>query len=98
MLSSFPKTAELIQIAKRVVWFKDPLDTLNNPIHFMSYLMTYGFYEDVKTVKKYATEEDFLAVLECAPPGVFDPRSWAYWNLMCNRLPIPAMPTRKFGE
>jgi hypothetical protein len=96
MITSFPKTPELLQIAKRVVWFKEPEDTLDNPVHFLSYLMTYGFYEDVKIVKKYATMEDFSYTLEHAAPGVFDPRSWAYWNLMCHHFPAPPLPTRKY--
>ena len=95
MIATFPKTPELLQIAKRVVWFKEPEDTLENPVHFLTYLMTYGFYEDVKVVKQYVALEDFSYVLEHASPGVFDPRSWAYWNLMCNHLPIPPMPQRK---
>jgi hypothetical protein len=28
------------------------------------------------------------------PAGIFDPRSWAYWNLVCSRRPEPPMPVR----
>jgi hypothetical protein len=34
-------------------------------------------------------------VLEHPPPGVFDARSWAYWNLvLAGRPPAPPLPTR----
>jgi len=89
-----PKTPELLQIAKRVVWFKDPENTLENPIHFLAYLMTYGFLEDVKIVRRYLTLKDFGEALDHAPPGVFDSRSWAYWNLICHRDPTRPLPRR----
>jgi hypothetical protein len=34
---------------------------------------------------RLVSERDFEEVLEHAPPGVFDARSWAYWNLKCGR-------------
>lgn len=94
-LKALPKNPELLQVARRVVWFKKPEDTLNNPIHFLAYLMTYGFYEDIQIVRNYLTLEDFAVALEHAPPGVFDPRSWAYWHLICHRHPLPPLPERK---
>lgn len=97
MISSFPKTPELLKIAQRVVWFKQPENTLEHPVHFLAYLMTYGFVEDVKIVKQYSTSEDFAYALEHAPPGVFDTRSWNYWNLMYDHIPIPPMPQRSYN-
>lgn len=34
--------------------------------------------------------------LERAPPGIIDPRSWAYWHSKMGRYPAPPMPTRSF--
>jgi hypothetical protein len=31
------------------------------------------------------------------PPGIIDPRSWAYWNLKLGRDPTPPMPARRFA-
>lgn len=98
MTIKLPKTDELLNVAKRVVWFKEPEETLENPYHFLAYLMTYGFYEDVKVVRKYLSSKDFGEALEHAPPGVFDSRSWVYWNLMCKRHPAPPMPKRMLGD
>jgi len=30
-------------------------------------------------------EAGFAAALDVAPPGIFDERSWAYWNILANR-------------
>jgi hypothetical protein len=37
---------------------------------------------------------DFREALDHAPPGVFDARSWAYWNLKYGRAPVPPLPVR----
>ncbi len=94
-MDKLPKTQELLKVAKRVVWFKEPEDTLDNPMHFLTYLMTYGFPEDIQVVRKYLSLEDFKYCLEHPQPGVFDPRSWAYWNIVCGKYPVPPIPTRK---
>lgn len=94
MTIKLPMEPELLEIASRVVWFKSPQDTLSNPIHFLAYLMTYGIYEDVKIVNKYLTMQDFSEALDNIPPGIMDPRSWAYWHVMCDKMPIPPMPKR----
>lgn len=80
---TLPQTPELIALAKRIVWFKEPESTLDNPIHFLACLMTYCTVEDLRIIKKYLTTKDFKYVLEHAPPGVFDPCSWQYWNVIC---------------
>jgi len=30
------------------------------------------------------------------PAGIFDRRSWVYWNLRHHRDPVPPLPARKF--
>lgn len=39
----------------------------------------------------------FREALDRAPPGVIDPRSWAYWSCNMGRYPTPTMPTRPLG-
>ncbi|MGH9789801.1 MAG: hypothetical protein ACRD5W_01205 [Candidatus Acidiferrales bacterium] len=60
--------------------------------------MTYGTVQDVVTTEKYFSPEDFRQALENAPPGVFDPRSWAYWNTVLGHVPVPPMPRRRFPQ
>ena len=92
---SLPNTPELKAVARRVIWFEKPDDALQNPIHFLTYLLTYGTHEDVKSVRKYLTDSELLYVLDNVAPGIMDPRSWSYWNLMLNRYPPPPMPVRQ---
>jgi len=95
-MKSLSATPEMLNVARRVVWFKEPDDALRDPVHFLAHVMTYGTIEDLRVVKRVVDISDFAEVLEHAPPGVFDPRSWSYWNLMCGRKPAPPMPSRGF--
>lgn len=87
---------EMLRVAHEVVWFKAPAETLEDPTFFLAHLMTYGTADEINAVKKYFTADDFRRALENAPPGVFDARSWAYWNTVFGRLPVPPMPKRRF--
>jgi hypothetical protein len=46
---------ELVRVAKRMVWFKPPEETLEDTAFFLAHVMTYGTVEDVVTAKKYYT-------------------------------------------
>ena len=94
-MKPLPKTPALLAVAKRVVWFKEPADALADPVHFLAHVMTYGTVEDLRVVESVVGEMEILEVLDHAPAGVFDPRSWAYWNLKCGRVPAPALPVRQ---
>lgn len=88
-------TPELLRVAQRVVWFKEPADALRDPVHFLAHVMTYGTVEDLQAVSNVVGREEFREVLERAPAGVFDARSWTYWNLLVGRVPTPPMPVRR---
>jgi len=89
-----PPTEALLAVAPRVIWFEDPARALADPARFLAYVMTYGLPEDVAVVRSYVGPEGFAEALAKAPPGIFDERSWAYWNIMAGRYPVPPMPTR----
>jgi hypothetical protein len=93
-MKSVPATTESLKVAQRVVWFKDPAEALANPIHFLAHVMTYGTLEDIVALNTIVTPGQFREALERAPPGIFDPRSWAYWNVKFGRDPVPPMPVR----
>lgn len=95
-MKALPLTTELIHIARRVVWFEDPNQALADPIRFAVYAMTYGTHEDMKVLRQYLSDEDLKEALLGAPPGIFDGRSWAYWNLKFGRYPTPPIPQRIF--
>lgn len=93
-MKPLPVTPELLTVARRVVWFKEPEEALAEPVHFLAHVMTFGTVEDLKALRGVVGQEEFREVLDHAPPGVFDPRSWAYWNLKCGRRPTPPLPIR----
>lgn len=95
-MKSLHPTPELLAVAEKTVWFKEPAATLTNPAHFIAYTLTYGTPADVKILRKYVDDDGLRKALDHAPPGVFDGRSWAYWNLMVGRYPAPPMPQRRF--
>ena len=93
-MKTLPLTPELLNVARRVVWFKEPEKTLADPVHFLAHVMTYGTVEDLQALRGVVGKEEFREVLDHAPPGVFDSRSWAYWNLKCGKQPTPPLPSR----
>jgi hypothetical protein len=93
-MKPLPETPELLAVAERVVWFKPPAEALAEPVHFLAHVMTWGTVEDLRTVVGVVGPDDFRETLENAPPGVFDARSWAYWNLKYGRQPAPPLPVR----
>ena len=93
-MKKLPRTQEMHRVARRVVWFKEPDEALDDPIHFLAHVMTYGMEDDLRVVREVVGDLAFCEVLRCAPPGIFDRRSWAYWNLRCGNAPDTPLPHR----
>jgi hypothetical protein len=89
-----PHNADLLGVAPRVMWFEQPERALAEPIRFLTYVMTYATPEEIAVVGRYVALDDFREALEHAAPGIMDERSWAYWNVMTGRYPVPPMPRR----
>ncbi len=89
-------TNELATVAQHVIWFEPPEQALADPIRFVTYAMTYGTHQDMKVVRLYLSDDDLREALTNAPPGIFDPRSWAYWHLKLGQYPPPPLPSRRF--
>ena len=86
---------DLLALAERIIWFKPPEAALADRVRFLAYLMAYGTWDDIVVARRHFTEADFREALEKAPPGIIDPRSWAYWNLViAGRYPPPPLPRR----
>jgi len=96
-LPALPPSPDLLAVAGRVIWFEPPEIALSDTARFLAYLMTYGTAEDIAVTRQYVSEANFKRALEAAPPGIFDARSWAYWNLLADRYPPPEMPKRILG-
>jgi hypothetical protein len=95
-MKALPKTPELLEVARRVIWFEEPERALADPLQLLAHVMVFGTLEDLWALRGIVGKDDYREVLEHAPPGIFDPRSWAYWNLICGHRPAPPLPVRIF--
>jgi hypothetical protein len=93
-MKNLPLTPEIESVAKKVIWFEEPRQAIADPIRFVAYAMTYGDHADMTIIRQHLSDNDLREAISHAPPGVFDPRSWAYWNLKLGRYPTPPMPER----
>jgi hypothetical protein len=91
-----PVTEETRDAASRIIWFEAPEHALREPIRFMVYAMTYARHEDMRVLRRHVSDDDIREALDKAPPGIIDPRSWAYWNSKMGRYPPPPFPVRSF--
>ncbi|HAS50746.1 MAG TPA: hypothetical protein DCS21_02960 [Gammaproteobacteria bacterium] len=97
-MKPLPPTPELLAVARRVVWFKEPDEALADPVHFLAHVMTYGTMEDLQALVGIVGKSEFCEVLEQGPPGIFDARSWSYWHCVCGRQTVPPLPQRHWPE
>jgi hypothetical protein len=95
-MKHLPVNPETEALARRIVWFNSPADALADPIRFMAYVMAHATPDDLTVVRRYVSDMDFREALDKAPPGIIDPRSWAYWNSKMGRYPAPQLPRRRF--
>jgi len=93
--AEFP--AELVQVARRVVWFDDPEQTLSDLPTFLAHVMVYGSEADLAVVAVYVPELELRKVLEQAPAGVFTEEAWRRWHEHFG-MPVPALPRRRFPD
>jgi hypothetical protein len=93
-VKALPATPELLRVARRVIWFEEPEEALADPVQSLAHVMVFGAIEDLKALRGIVGKDEYREVLERAPPGIFDARSWVYWNLVCGKQPTPPMPTR----
>jgi hypothetical protein len=93
-MKPLPSNRELLGVAERTVWYKSPAEAVADASNFVAHVLTYGTQEDVKTLRQYLGLDDIRDALDHTPPGVFDERSWSYWNAMVGRFPAPPLPRR----
>lgn len=85
----------LIDIARRVVWFKSPQDALSDERHFLAHLLCYGSLEDIQYTRRTLGDGRVLDALVHAPSGVFSPRQWNFWHRHFQQIPVPPLPKRR---
>ena len=94
-MESEPANADLLEVARRVVWFKPPHEALRNRVLFLNHAMTYGDVQDVLAVRRSLDDEALRDALRKAHPGIFAPRSWACRHTVLGMVPVPPMPVRR---
>lgn len=96
-MKPLPLNDETRALARRLVWFEPPEKALTDPARFLAYAFARATHGEMKALRAYVDDADLREALDNAPPGVIDPRSWAYWNLRLGRYPAPPMPRRRLG-
>jgi hypothetical protein len=97
MTLTTPYPDGLIRVARKVVWYDSPEETLADLPTFLAHAMVYGSSADLAVVERYVPLEEFRRVLETAPAGVFTQDSWQRWHERFG-MPVPALPRRKFPD
>jgi hypothetical protein len=96
-MKTIPLTPNTEALARRIVWFEPPAEALSDMSRFVAYAFAHATHEDVAFLRKFLSDDDLREALDHAPPGIIDPRSWAYWNARLGRYPAPPMPKRQLG-
>ena len=94
-MKPIPMTPDTEALARRLLWFEEPAEALDDAFRFIAYALARATHEDMKILRAFVTDDDLREALDHAPPGVIDPRSWAYWNSKLGRYPAPPPPTRR---
>lgn len=81
-------------LAQKYVWWKQPEETLAEPVLLAAQMMTLGTLDDVRWMLSCTSADELRAVLRDPPVGVFNGRSWTYWQRRLNGEPVPPLPTR----
>jgi hypothetical protein len=84
-------------VAKKVVWYDRPEQTLVDLKTFLTHLMVYGSPADVAIAERYVPEDEFRRVLEGAPAGVFTLEAWRRWHERFGMV-VPPLPRRRFPD
>ena len=88
----------LISLAKKYIWWKKPETAVQDIDHLLSYVMTFGTFDDVNAALELLGEEPFRDAIRNAPPGVFNIRSWNYWHLKLKLGSPPPLPIREIPD
>jgi hypothetical protein len=97
MTLTAPYPPELIRVARKVVWYDSPEETLADLPTFLMHVMVYGSPADVAIVEQFVPAGEFRKVLENAPAGVFTKDLWQSWHERFG-MTVPPLPRRRFPD
>jgi len=85
----------LEELAARMICWKTPEESLKDRKRLLAQVMVFGTVQDLAVAGDLFAAAEFRSVIDDPPPGVFDPRSWAYWCLMYDKDPAQPLPKRR---
>ncbi|MGD1069797.1 MAG: hypothetical protein ABSB15_06625 [Bryobacteraceae bacterium] len=97
MTLKVPYPPDLLRIARKVVWYERPEQTLQDLDTFLAHLMVYGSPADVAVTGQYVSAEEFRRVLKNAPAGLFTQEVWQKWHEQLG-MPVQPLPRRRFPD
>jgi len=97
MMLRQPYPPDLLKVARKVVWYDSPEQTLADLLTFLAHLMVNASPSDLLIVERYVPAEEFRKVLENAPSGIFTEERWRKWHQRFG-LPVPPLPRRRFPD
>lgn len=94
-MHSLKHHSELIELAKKYVWWESFDWARAHPTVFLASVMNLASGEDMFLLYRLLDKALLRQVLKEAPPGYFSYRSWDYWHLKLGWKRIPPLPKRK---
>lgn len=83
--SKHPKTKEfpsdLVNLARRIIWFQVPEETITNTDQFLSYVMKDGRIKDFLIMYKYYNNSDLIKAYKSDFGKAIDRKSKDFWAL-----------------
>ena len=77
----------LSQVARRLIWWKEPEESLRDRLRLIAQIMVYGDLEDTQAMLRAFNRDELLQVLDSPPPGVFTDRAWSFWHVYLHKEP-----------
>ena len=74
-------SSELIQLAKKTIWFQEYEETLANRDQFLAYLMKNGRINDILIMYKYYSNLDLIHAFHSDFGRIIDYKAKAFWAL-----------------
>lgn len=69
-----------------------------HPKVFLANVMNLGTWNDIQALRRLVGDGALREILRQAPVGYFGYRSWDYWHVKFDMLPIPPLPQRQFDD
>ncbi len=91
---TLPVNDRTLALARRLIWFEPPEQALSDATRFLAYAFAYARAHEMDVLREWIDDGQLREALSHAPPGIIDPRSWAYWHLMLDLEPGP-LPQRE---